>query len=92
MRHVDRRAFQQVYVAAITALGAFGGPDAVDALTVALHQGEWWAPVRTRRHRAAAAAALRRMGSPPALDALEAASRKGTRGVRAAARAELANP
>ena len=90
VRHVDRRAFPQVYLAAITALGVFGGPDAVDALTVALHQGEWWAPLRTRRHRAAAAAALRRMGSPPALDALESASRKGKRGVRAAARAELA--
>jgi hypothetical protein len=90
VRYLDRRAFPQVYIATITALGGFGGPDAVDALTTALHQGEWWAPVRTRRLRAAAAGALRRIGSPPARDALEAASRKGGRGVRAAARAELA--
>jgi HEAT repeat protein len=90
VRQVDRRAFQQIYLAALTALGNFGGPDAVDALTYALHQGQWWAPLRTRRLRAAAAAALRRIGSPPALDALQAASRKGSRGVRAAARAELA--
>jgi hypothetical protein len=88
VRHVDRGKFQQVYTAALTALGVFGGPDAVDALTFALRQGEWWAPLRTRRFRAAAAAALRRVGSPQALDALESAS-KGPRGVRAAARAEL---
>jgi HEAT repeat protein len=93
VRQVDRRAFQQVYLAALTALGNFGGPDAVDALTYALHQGQWWAPLRTRRLRAAAAAALRRIGSPPALAALQKASTKGPRGVRAAARAELArNP
>jgi HEAT repeat protein len=90
IRHLDRRAFPQVYAATITALGGFCGPDAVVALTIALHQGEWWAPVRTRRLRAAAAAALRRIGSPAAREALEAASRKGGRGVRAAARAELA--
>jgi len=90
VRQVDRRKFPQIYVAAITALGTFGGPDAVDALSFALQQGEWWAPMRTRRLRAAAAAALGRIGSPPALDVLTAASKKGPRGVRAAARAELA--
>jgi hypothetical protein len=89
VRHVDRGKFQQVYTAALTALGVFGGPDAVDALTFALRQGEWWAPLRTRRFRAAAAAALRRVGSPQAIDALESASGNGPRGVRAAARDAL---
>jgi HEAT repeat protein len=90
VRQLDRRRFPQVYLAAIAALGTFGGPDAVDALAFALRQGEWWAPIRTRRLRASAAAALRRIGSPPALDALRAASTRGPRGVRAVARAELA--
>ena len=49
VRHLDRRALPQVYIAAIEALGTFGGADAVDALKFALHQGEWWAPLRTRR-------------------------------------------
>jgi hypothetical protein len=89
VRRLERRRFPQVYIAALTSLGAFGGPDAVDALTFALRQGEWWAPMRTRRFRAAAAASLRRVGSPQAIDALQAAAAKGPRGTRAAARAEL---
>jgi HEAT repeat protein len=58
-------------------------------LSFALHQGDWWAPLRTRRMRAAAAGALRKVGTSKAVDALREASSRGTMGVRAAARAEL---
>jgi hypothetical protein len=78
-----------LYLSAIDALGRFGGPDAVGALRVALHRGEWWAPVRTRSCRAAAAAALRAIRTPEAHEALRSASSQGARGVRAAARREL---
>jgi hypothetical protein len=67
----------------------FGGPDAVGALTDALYHGEWKAPLRTRRVRAAAAQALRRIGDDAALSALREASTQGSRGVRSAAKTEL---
>lgn len=89
VRHVDRRSLPAVYVGAIDALGSFGGPDAVEALKDALHKGDWMAPLRTRRTRAAAAQALRRIGTPPAIAVLRDASTRGPRGARAAARAEL---
>jgi hypothetical protein len=89
LRHLDRRRLQQVYLAAIDALGASGGPDAVEALKFALHQGDWWAPFTTRRLRGAAAQALRQIGTPAALDALRESSEHGPRGVRAAAKTEL---
>jgi HEAT repeat protein len=91
LRHVNRGALPQLYAAAIEVLATFGGADAVEALKFALHQGEWWAPLRTRRIRAMVAAALRRIGTPEALDVLESAAASGPRGVRAAARAEIAN-
>ena len=90
VRHIDRRAFPIVYLAAIEALGSFGGPDAVGALKDALQQGDWLAPIRTRRTRAAAARALRHIGNTAAIEALREASTRGSRGVRSAARAELA--
>jgi hypothetical protein len=89
VRHVDRKAFPAVYVGAIDALGSFGGPDAVEALKVALQRGDWMAPMRTRRTRASAAQALRRIGTTAAVAALQEASKKGSRGVRSAAKAEL---
>ena len=89
VRHLNRKAFPGVYVSAVEALGTFGGPDAVEALKEALQHGDWFAPWRTRRTRAAAAAALRRIGTPPALAALQEASTRGRRGVRSAARTEL---
>ncbi|HEX5475977.1 MAG TPA: HEAT repeat domain-containing protein [Vicinamibacterales bacterium] len=90
LRHLDRKAFPAVYLGAIEALGAFGGPDAVEALKEALQHGELWAPLRTRRTRAAAARALRKIGTTAAVETLREASSRGPRGVRSAARAELA--
>jgi HEAT repeat protein len=89
LRHLDRDAFQQVYVAAIDALGIFGGPDAVDALKHALHGGSWLKPFSTRRIRLNAANALRKIGTPAAIDALREASVRGSRGVRSAAKSAL---
>jgi hypothetical protein len=89
LRHMDRRSLPQVYMAAIEALGNFGGKGAVAALAFALQGSELWAPLRTRRIRSAAAGSLRRIGTPDALDTLKAASSSGPRGVRAAARAAL---
>ena len=89
VKKLDRRAFPAVYIGALNALGS-GGPDAVETLKEALYRGEWTAPIRTRRERAAAARALRRIGNPTAIDALQEASEHGPRAVRAAAKAELA--
>ena len=89
VRHLDRRKEQQLYLASVEALGTFGGTDAVAALKFALHQGDWWSPLQTRRLRVAAAAALRKIGSAAALDVLRDASANGTRGVRAAARSQM---
>jgi hypothetical protein len=90
VRTLKRSAHPRVYLAAIESLGTFGDPASVEALKNALRAGEWWAPVRTRRLRAAAAAALRRIGTAPAIDALRSISTSGSRGARIAARAELA--
>jgi HEAT repeat protein len=89
VRHTNRRKEPQLYLSSIEALGTFGGPDAVEALKVALHHGDWQAPFQTRRLRAAAAQALRRIGTPAALDVLREASTHGPRGVRSAARSQL---
>jgi hypothetical protein len=89
LRHMDSRLAEKVYDGAVEALGNHGGPDAVEALKFALNQGDWWAPLRTRKRRTAAAAALRTIGSEPALEALRTASTRGPRGVRTIARGEL---
>ncbi len=89
VRHMNRRAEQQLYQTSIEALGTFGGPDAVGALKFALGQGDWWSPLKTRRLRTAAARALRQIGTAPAMEVLREASTRGPRGVRAAARAQL---
>ena len=86
MKHIDRRGQRPLYESSIEALGAFGGPEAIEALEHALHQGDWWAPFRTRALRQAAAKALRRVGTPDATEALRRAAERGPRGVRAAAR------
>ncbi len=89
VRHLDRRKFASLYMTAIDALAGMRGAETVDALKLALQHGDWWAPVRTRRTRAAAARALRMIGTPAAVDALREASTRGPRGVRTAAKAEL---
>ena len=89
VRHLDRRAFPAIHLAAVEALGTFGGPDAVEALKDALQKGDWWAPLKTRRVRAAVAQALRRIGTAAAIEALRDASEHGAFGVRSAAKAEL---
>jgi len=89
VRHVDGKAFPAIYFRAIEALGSVGGSDAIEALKEALHRGNWMAPLRTRRTRAAAAQALRRIGDTAAVAALRDSSASGPLGARAAARAEL---
>jgi hypothetical protein len=91
IRHMDRRIEQRLYLSAIETLGTFGGTDAVEALKLALYQGTWWSPLRTRRLRTAAATALRRIGTAAAIDVLREAAARGALGVRAAARAQLAD-
>ena len=91
VRHLDRAKQHGVYVASIEALGTFGDTASIDALEYAISVVNWWAPLRARRARAAAAAALRKIGSPEALDALRRAAASRNRGTRAAARAELAD-
>ena len=91
LRTVNRRSYPALYLAAIEALGAIGGADAIEALKDALHRGDLLAPVRTRRTRAAAAHALRRLGTADAVDALRHASARGSWGVRTAAKRELAH-
>lgn len=85
-----RRTLRSVYESAVETLGALGGPDAVEALKAALYDGEWWAPFRTSAIRALAADALAETGTPEAMNVLQEASVNGTRGVRSAARHELA--
>jgi hypothetical protein len=89
VRHINRSRHAQVYLSAIETLGALGAVEGIEALAQALQRGEWWAPMRTRRRRTAAAASLKRIGTPAATEALETAARRGPRGTRAAARAHL---
>src|SRR5690606_37605408 len=91
-RREYRRTARGAYETALDGLGAIGGDDAVRGLGQALHQGEWWAPRRTAALRSAAAAALRHVGTPEALAILREAAEHGSRGVRAAAREQLARP
>jgi HEAT repeat protein len=67
-----------------------GGREALEGLKRALNDGEWWAPMRTAAIRIAAASAMRQMGTPEANAALTEASQNGSRGVRNAARQQLA--
>jgi hypothetical protein len=85
-----RRRMPSAYLAAVDGLAALGGRESVAALRQALHQGDWWSPLRTRTLRRAVAGALARIGTPDASDALKAASVTGSPGVRAVARELLA--
>jgi hypothetical protein len=91
LRHTDHRGrLQNVYLRVMDALGEVGGSEAVDVLREVLYRREWWAPFRNARLRTAAAMALRRTGEETATAALQEATSRGTRGVRSAARAALA--
>jgi hypothetical protein len=92
LEHVDHKgALAAVYLRAIESLGALRDPAGVDPLKGALHKGEWWAPRRTAALRNAAAAALVRVGTTEALAVLDDAIAEGSRGVRSAARRQMAN-
>ena len=79
-------ASESIYISAIDALGRSGaGTRGVETLKHLLHRGEWWAPMRTARIRAAAARALWATGVPSADAVLEHASTTVSRGVRRAA-------
>ena len=86
LRNVDHRRLTAIYLRAIESLGALRDPEGVEPLKEALYRGEWWAPWRTARLRAAAAAALARIGTPEALAVLEEASQSASRHIRAAVR------
>ena len=89
--HVDhRRSLGVIYLRAIEQLGVLRDPSAIEPLRKALYKGEWWAPRRTAALRNAAAAALARIGTPEAFTVLDDAVAQGSRGVRSAARAQLA--
>ncbi len=81
---------ESVYLAAIDALGKAGGdPSSVEALRKVLYRGNWWAPLRTRRLRTAAAQALSASGSELARQTLEEATHNAPRGARRMARAAM---
>jgi HEAT repeat protein len=86
---MNRQKLPALFAAAIDALAAFGGTEAVDALKFALYDGSIWAPFRTRARRHAAADGLRRIGTEPALAVLRDAASGGPWGARSAARAVL---
>ena len=78
-----------VHMEIIEALGSLGASAAsVRTLRTVLYRGDWWAPFRTASLRHAAATALRRVGTAESLAVLDEAATQGSRGVRAAARAQ----
>jgi HEAT repeat protein len=91
---VPRGRLVEVHTQVMEALGSLGAqPESVATLRTALYRGEWWAPTRTATLRRAAALALGRIGSPDARQVLNEAKKKGSRGVRNAARlAPIAPP
>jgi hypothetical protein len=89
-RREYRRTARKVYLSALEVLGAMGGPEALAGLGRALADGEWWAPLRTSAIRSAAAAAIRQVGTPEAMTVLQTAASDGSRGVRNAAKQQLA--
>lgn len=90
VRNVDHRGvLRDIYFRSVEALGALRDESSVEPLREALYRGEWWAPFRTAKLRAAVAAALKRIGTTEALTALQRAAEDGPPGVRSAARAVL---
>jgi hypothetical protein len=89
LAHLSQHSRRAVLVPVIQTLGAVGGEDAMEPLREALYEGVWWAPVRNRTVRQAAAQALRRTRLPAATQVLRDAASQGSWGVRAAGRAEV---
>lgn len=86
-------ASESGYISTIESLGRVASDDhSVSMLKDILDRGEWYAPNRTARIRAAAARALRAIASPSAVRVLEGAASGGSGGVRRAAKAALAEP
>jgi hypothetical protein len=84
---------EALYTQTIESLGRVATDErSVGALKDILYRGEWWAPGRTARIRAAAARALRGMGHPSADRVLEEAAAGGPGGVRKVAKLALAEP
>ncbi len=82
-----------LYTSAIESLGRVAVDErSVATLKTILERGEWYAPNRTARIRAAAARALRAMGSASAERVLNEAAASGSGGVKRAAKAALAEP
>lgn len=82
-----RGTMVSVHAQIIEALGSLAPhQESTRTLRTILYRGEWWAPLRTAALRQAAAAALRQIGSPEAVAVLQEAAKRGTRGVRRAAR------
>lgn len=94
LRRLDAATFHHVRSVIVDTAGGLGpgaGIELVEALRAGFAFRQWWAPGRTRRRRTAIALALRRIGTPEALDALRTVAATGPRGVRAAARKQLAD-
>jgi hypothetical protein len=86
-------AGEAAYISAVEALGRSGAdPRGIDTLKTVLYRGEWWAPLRTARVRAAAARALHATTSPAGDAVLQEAKAAGPRGVRQAAAAAMSVP
>jgi len=84
---------EATYTQTIESLGKVALDErSVSALKEILYRGEWWAPGRTARIRAAAARALRSMTTPSADRALEEAAASAPSAVRKIAKAALAEP
>ncbi len=86
-----RGAAEKIYLTCIDLLGSLrtSSAAALEALEDAARRGEWHAPLRNRRRRAAAVRALRAIGSTEARAVLEALARSGPRFTRTAAGAAL---
>lgn len=94
LTHTDYKGSNEgTFTQTIESLGKVAVDDRSAAtLKVILYRGEWWAPGRTARIRAAAARALRGMGIPGADRVLEEAAVSGPGAVRKIAKAALAEP
>ncbi len=86
-------ALEADYISNIESLGRVANDErSVSTLKDILHRGEWYAPGRTTRIRAAAARALRAINLPSAERALSEAADGGSGGVKRAAKTALAEP